>query len=385
MNVRSPTVVVLALVGAVSCRAGSGHDVPPVNALVVAGDSTFWVTSDNVGFHVRRSPILLARYGGRFYEVYVTDDDRSFYDAVIDGQRIFRRDIVSGDSVLMFEDPEIAKLATAYAAAHPMERPLGPDEDEAEHPSLVATTETDIINVVGPFVTFEQTADMEQSKRRQLHEIHRSVVDLRTGRVVGLDDVAPDSVVQRLLHDGRQAVKVAFDSVRHSHDERASQATEILDNFVFNATSFSLVVANGGPAIAFYVPGRGARAGGYALPLPPLPIPPSDWWNEIRAALPNESPSGMDVWKGATTDLVARYDSASDDALLLMRSRRGREWTVTRVPTPVERLHWLDGLQRDTITLRALSRAFDDAALPPGGVRLSMRGTRPSAIEVSSR
>jgi hypothetical protein len=384
MPARRPAAL-LALVCAVACRSGSGHDVPPVNALIVAGDSTFWVQSDTGGVHVRRSPILLARYGERFYEVYVTDDDRSFYDAVIDGQRIFRRDIVSGDSVLMFEDLEVAKLAQAYARAHPDQHPLGPDEDEAEHPSLVATTETDIVGVVGPFVTFEQTADMEHGRKTQLHEVHRSVIDLRTGRIVGLDDLATDSVVQRVLHEGRQAVKVAFDSVRKSRDERASQAAQILDNLVFNATSFSLVVANDSPAIAFYVPGRGARAGGYALPLPPLAIPPGDWWKETRSALPSESLAKMDVWKGARADLIARYDSGNDDALIQVRSRRGREWNVTRIPSPVERLHWLDGPDGDTITLKALSRAFDEAALPAGGVRLSVLHTRRSLWEVANK
>ncbi|HEX7123387.1 MAG TPA: hypothetical protein VF178_13510, partial [Gemmatimonadaceae bacterium] len=72
---------------------------PPASFLLVAGDSTFWVTSMAGETHVRRSPILLAFIDNAFHEVYVTDDDRSYFDAVIVGQRVYRRDLVRGDSV----------------------------------------------------------------------------------------------------------------------------------------------------------------------------------------------------------------------------------------------------------------------------------------------
>ena len=63
---------------------------------MAAGDSTFWVSSDSTGMRVRGSPMLLARWDGRFYEVYVADDDRSYYDAVFVGQQVFRRDLLTG-------------------------------------------------------------------------------------------------------------------------------------------------------------------------------------------------------------------------------------------------------------------------------------------------
>ena len=111
-----PLFLYLALLPALlpACES-SGGGGPGVSAefLLLAGDSTFWVKSKGDGerLRTRGSPIQLARYAGKFYELYVGDDDRSYYDAIIVGQRIFRRDLVSGDSVAVFEDSTITAFA----------------------------------------------------------------------------------------------------------------------------------------------------------------------------------------------------------------------------------------------------------------------------------
>src|SRR5918999_3362855 len=130
-----PTKAALAavtLLVAGACRPST----PPPTAefLISAGDSTYWVRTDTTGVRVRGSPILLARYGGQFYEVYVTDDDRSFADATFVGQRIYRRSLVSGDSTLVFEDSTVSGMAGSYAADNPGSRPLGPDEEPPDEP-----------------------------------------------------------------------------------------------------------------------------------------------------------------------------------------------------------------------------------------------------------
>src|ERR671915_677676 len=104
---RHPTKVAFAAV-LVVCACASDAPPPASEFLVSAGDSTYWVRTDTTGVRVRGSPILLARYGGQFYEVYVTDDDRSFADATFVGQRIYRRSLVSGDSTLVFEDSVVS-------------------------------------------------------------------------------------------------------------------------------------------------------------------------------------------------------------------------------------------------------------------------------------
>jgi hypothetical protein len=69
--------------------------IPAASFLLSAGDSTFWIESDSAGLRVRRSPMLLTEFEGRFYELYLTDLDRSFYDAVILGQQVWRRDVAT--------------------------------------------------------------------------------------------------------------------------------------------------------------------------------------------------------------------------------------------------------------------------------------------------
>jgi hypothetical protein len=354
-------VVSAALVAAAGCASGSDTGAPAADFLVVAGDSTFWISTDTTPARVRRSPIFLARFDGRFYEVYLADDDRSYFDAVIVGHRVYRRDVLAGDSTIVFEDTTIASVAAAYAAAHPGERPLKPGEEEADDPGSVSTSETEIIGVLGPYVTLERHSDFDLPSGGEKHETRRSVVDMRTSQGVTLADLMPDSAVRRVIRDARRSMDVTFDSVRQSRDERAQPAAAILGDFVFDPESFTLTAGTSGPAVAFLVPGRGLRAGGYALPLPPIDVPRGAWWEGARVTLPEQSSEHEDVWKGERYDVVARYDVADGEASIVLRLHSGGEWTLSRVPTPVERVIRLDDGSVQPGVLRALRRAFDEA------------------------
>ena len=68
---------------------------PPAEFLVSASDATYWVQSGARGFHIRRSPLILARTSGKFYELYVEEVDRSYAQALFTGERVFRRDLRS--------------------------------------------------------------------------------------------------------------------------------------------------------------------------------------------------------------------------------------------------------------------------------------------------
>ena len=75
---------------------------------------------------MRGAPLQLARVDGRLYELYVADDDRSYEDAILVGQRVYRRDLVTGDSVLVYQDTLVPHLARLYSRLHPDDRPLRP-------------------------------------------------------------------------------------------------------------------------------------------------------------------------------------------------------------------------------------------------------------------
>src|SRR5204863_7448844 len=104
---------------------------PPPSAefLVSAGDQTYWVRSDNSGLRVRGSPLILARTGGRYYELFVGEIDRSFPKALLSGERVFRRDLTTGDSTMIYDDTAVMRLAEQHHRQLPTARPLGPDDD----------------------------------------------------------------------------------------------------------------------------------------------------------------------------------------------------------------------------------------------------------------
>lgn len=348
-----------ALVGVVaSCDMGN---VPPAASfLVVAGDSTYWVERFEDRLRMRGSPLLLARVNGDFSELYIADDDRSFRDALIVGQRIYKRDLVTGDSVLLREDSTITGITRAWLSANPTDVPLKPDEDTSEEPATIATTETQLLDVVGPFVSFEYHLDVDVDGRKDQHLTRRGVIDLRTGREVRLEDLAGSTAAARIYGQSETALAAALDSVRNSTGERAERAQGTLDGFRFDSASFELMESDRGVEVAFLVPGRGVAAAGYALPLPPVPLPRSSWMEGLEATRPQVSSDRVMEWADSSYSVVVRSDSDAYRALLSV-SRRERSWPVGLVPIPVRRVHRVDS-PGDSLAREVLARAFDDAA-----------------------
>jgi hypothetical protein len=354
--------------------AGCGGDrsreplVPVAEFLVAAGDSTFWVASDSTGVRFRGAPMTLAHWGNRFYEIYAADDDRSYYDAVFVGQRIFRRDLLTGDSLPVFEDTLVSREADEYAAAHPAERALGPEDEGAEDPRSSATSEAVLLDVFGPYLAYEYRADVEVFGGRDLHATHRGMLDLRTGRRATLAALFGRRAADSLASAGRRELVAALESIRARDDRRLRRAETALDGLAFDATSFSLVAVGARPAVTFLVPGHGPSAG-LSLALPPIPAPVPAWWKEAARPRPTVSDSLNDRWTRPDAEVAARYDTTELAALVLRGG--SREWTVGRVPSPVRQLWWLHAPPLDRATRRALSRAFDESALYSEETRLA--------------
>ncbi|MGI9078779.1 MAG: hypothetical protein ACR2G6_15835, partial [Gemmatimonadaceae bacterium] len=157
------------------------RNAPLANFLLVAGDSTFWIFEDSGELRVRGSPIQLARVDGKFYELYSTDDDRSYYDALLVGHRVYRRDILTGDSAIVFDDTTIASLARWYGREHPARRPLESDEEPSEDPHIDVAGEVEILDQLGPYLSWEYHVDGNMIGTGEWHTVRRGVVDIRTG------------------------------------------------------------------------------------------------------------------------------------------------------------------------------------------------------------
>ena len=364
-------------------RAAEGGAPPPpaTEFLIAAGDSTFWVTTGHDGVHVRGAPLMLAKYDGRYYEVYVTDDDKSFYDAVFVGQRIYRRDLLSGDSIPVLDDSAVTRAALGYATLHPDDHPLEPDEDAADDPASTVTGEVDILDIHGPFVSYEYRGATGGTAGTG-ETVRHGVVDMRGrtgGGAASLPAVLGPGVAARVLADGRRSFAAIRDSViaadaatasvdRGPAEEAVHHAARALAAgvFVFEPASFTLVDSNRTLGVAFTVPGRGVRGNGKTLPLPTIQVAGTlpAWWAEVRPTLPElAAPKDEDLWHHGRTDVIARYDSVDENVRIVVRDSARREWSIARLPAPTHRVFWMDLPAADSVVRRALLKAFDESAL----------------------
>jgi hypothetical protein len=196
---RYPTLVLLVLLGACTLPP---PPPPTAEFLVSAGDQTYWVRSDNTGLRIRGSPLILARTGGRYYEIFVSEIDRSFPRALFSGERVFRRELATGDSAIIYDDTSIVRLSADYHAKHPRAQVLGPNDDPYDDVEIAAVGETDILNVLGPYVAIEHRLSIEHADEHGEDDTTRAVVDLRNGKTVAFDRMLRDTTVQEAVGEG---------------------------------------------------------------------------------------------------------------------------------------------------------------------------------------
>ncbi len=361
---------------------------PPPRAefLVANADSTFWVTSDARGIRMRGAPLVLARNGGRFHELYVADDDRSFYDAVFVGQRLYRRDLITGDSTELLSDGEVAGMAERFAVEHPDERPLAEDEEGAPNPRTSAMAELHLLDLHGPYASFEHLTDIEIRGGSSRHAAHGGVVDVRTGEEKSVSDLFGAAEEARIVRTAESAWQNARDSLLLAAGSRGAAARSAIQYFDFSAGSFAIVAQNRVPQVQFTVPGSGGGAGGVTIPLPPLRVAEPPWWQDLRDELPLGT-APLFRWPRERFELVARSDTESGDRATLALRDGAHEWPVGVVKGPVRRVFWLDDPVLSREARQALVRAFDEAALYSEQTRIvlapRLRG-RPLALPVTN-
>ncbi|HEY2027308.1 MAG TPA: hypothetical protein VGG78_09880 [Gemmatimonadaceae bacterium] len=371
---RSVRLAVLTIAGLAGCHGRSAEPSsspppPPAEFVLSAGDSSFWITSAAGKLRLRGAPLELARVDGRFYELYVTDDDRSFGDAILVGQRVYRRDLLTGDSLLVYQDTIIPRLARLYQRLHPDDEPLQPNDEPNADPLWTATSTLDLGEVAGPFVSYTLHTDVDRNDAPLWHSSRRGVLDMRTGRIATLASVAG-----RARHDVERrrafVLRSTLDSVRASRDDRGERAAAMLPYYRLDPASFSITTVDGVPAVAYALPGSGDGDAGHLLALAPIPIGEPVWWPDAAAGLPVSSvDGGRDVWRHGSYEVVVRYDSLSGAGQLSLRDSTSREWLLGRVPSPASRILWLDRPPLDSASRRALDRAFRESSLYDDAVR----------------
>ena len=371
------SAVALLALAVAACGGRRGPPPPASEFLVAAGDSTFWIESSGDGIVVRGAPISLARFDGRLYELYVTDDDRSFYDAIMVGQRVYRRDLLTGDSLAVLNDTAVPNLAEAYAAANPRAVPLRPHEEASNDPEVYATADLEVVGLHGPYLSFEHHADIGLPDGSEVHSIRRGVVDLRTTARRSVSDLFGSREAKRVIDVARRTFVAGLDSLRASADADAQVLAEAMRDLRFDPTSFSIERVGNEPAVSFLVPGQGDWALELAVPTTPLLVSAPPWWDDVRETIPAATDRrGEEVWDRPGVAILARGDTTGDLVTLVLLDTAAHEWKAARVPPPVHRIFWLDRPPVDSVSRRALRRAFQDAALYSEGSRIAAGGQR---------
>ena len=229
---RLTTLAILSVAVAGSC-ALPPPTPPTAEFLVSAGDQTYWVRSDNSGLIIRGSPLILARTGGRYYEIFVGEIDRSFPRALLSGERVFRRELATGDSTVIFDDTAIVHLSEDYHRLHPRAPLLGPDDDPDDDIEITAVGETDILNVLGPYVALEHRLSIERANDHDQDDTTRAVIDIRNGRPAELDRIMRDSTVQEAAGEGglvnRRWRHDGYDVIAHYDSLHKANALSLRD------------------------------------------------------------------------------------------------------------------------------------------------------------
>ena len=368
----------MLFLAAFACTKETTSAAPPAEFIVAAGDSTFWVNSDRAGVKLRGSPMVLARLDNRFLELYVVDDDQSFENALFVGQRLFQRDLVSGDSTEIFRDTLVTSLAERYERKHPDARRLAPDEDPGEDPNVSATAEVSVLGVHGPFLSVEYHVDTTGAGDDTWHMTRHTVVDLRTGKQATLADVLGPGEANVVLGRARKLYGETVDSVRRDRRPAARRAAQAITHFRFDPSSFSLAAPNGTLMIAFSAPGQGSGGEGFVLPMRPIPVTEPSWWTDARVVLPTSTRAREESWSRGTYVVKALYDTTARPVHLVIVDSAGREFQVGGVTAPVHRIYWLDRPPIDRAQRSALVKAFDEAALYDDAARAALE-VRPSA------
>lgn len=378
---RHSLVVTAAFLGLAACTRQQADRAPKAEFIVVAGDSAFWVQNDGRGVKVRGSPLVLARVDGRFEELYVVDEDRSFENALFVGQRLYQRDLITGDSAEIFRDTVVPRLSERYERRNPEARRLAPDEDPGEEPAVSASADVSVLGVHGPFLSLEVHVDTAGATDGGWHMTRHAVIDLRTSKQVSLSDVVGQAEASSALTRARRLFRETLDSVRADARPAAQRAARSIEHFRFDPTSFSLAAPNGTLMIAFSAPGAGTGGEGFTMPMRPLAVREPAWWAEVREALPTSTREREERWAVGSYTVRALYDTVAQPVTISLIDSTGHEFPVTSVTPPVHRVYWLDRPPIDKVQRDALTRAFDEAAMYDASTRTAQHAApRPTTL-----
>ena len=355
---------------------------PAAEFLVVSDDSTAWVRTSADTVVVKRAPMLLATLDGRLIEIYVAEDPVAFSEATFLVTRVFRRDLVSGDSTQVFADSTVLREALAYVQEHPVDEQLDDDEPAAPGARSLEASITPM-EVVGSTLGLEVHVDRAVGELGT-HDTYRATVDMHNGLRLRLADVVPTAGAAATVQQARQSLTAAVVLAGRRDGPVGKAASRALAALTFDSLSFTLTRVGDSLAAQFLAHDEQVideARDTHRFSLEPVVVPTPSWWSSARSTLPRPlSDSSARVELG-TLALDVAYDS-KEVALIAARTTAGPR-PVTRMRGPVRRVISIgDAMIQPAGQWRgALERAFSESGYYSDQVRAaSLRGrARPPA------
>ena len=338
--------LVAALLAVAALACGDRVTLPDAELLVISGDSTFWVTSKAGAVRIRGVPMLVARVDGTFRELYVADDDQSYFDALFVGFRLFSRDLERGDSIELRRDTSVHLLAGEYARRHPGDGVLPPDEPENDNPSIHAEGDVEILALHGPYLSYEHHTDIDSRGDNawagHRHSVRRGVLDIRSGKAVTLAELFAKAASDSAIATARAEWQRTGKSMR------------------FDALSFTLGSEGMAPTVRFAVPDSSTKGDASVVELTSHGMSAPAWWRDAANELPRES-GDKEIWSTLGDTLTVSANRESHVWALQLTHNAAGPRAVARLSSAVERVIWLDG-SVTAAARTALTRAFAEAS-----------------------
>ncbi len=356
---------------------------PDAEFLVVSDDSTAWVHSSADTVVVQRAPLLLTTLGQRLVEVYVADEAMNFDDGSFLVSRVYRRDLASGDSTLVFADSTVLRDAFLYLRAHPAAERLEDDEETPPDARAVEATVTPLA-IVGSLLGLDVHVDRTVGALGT-HDTYRATIDLATGRRLALSQVIPAPAAAAALASAQQRFAAAITLAGRRDGAIGKAASRALASLRIDSLSFALTRDGDSLAAEFLAHDEQVideTRDSHRFSLEAIPLIPPSWWVTARASLPRDLPDSTSRFDLGALALEVRYDSQQIATIAARTSAGSRP--VTRIRGPLRRVIAVSDslIKPKGQWRRALERAFSESGYYSEQVRAASlrRRARPTAI-----
>jgi hypothetical protein len=373
----------LATVMCIACTASRrAPSAVTAEFLLVSDDSSAWVRVSADTVTVLRAPIMLAVLAGRLTEVSVVEEAHDFENASFLISRVFRRDLVTGDSAMVFTDSMVVQELQHFTRANPDAVPLSSDEEPGDGARSVESSVV-LLDVVG------HTLGVEVHRDRMVgeigtHDTFRATLDLRTGKRLRVTDILTPGAASSTLAAAEQSLGAAVALAARRDGTVGRAVSRAIAALPFDPVSFSLKRKGDALSAEFLAHDEQVideARDSHRYTLEPIVLPSPLWWSAVRATLPREVSDTLSLVTAGGLTLELAYD-AYDMAVVHSRGSAGSR-ALLRLRGPVRRVIALsDSLVVPGGAWRGpLTRAFSQSAYYSDEVRAASlrRRARPTA------